>query len=128
MRQVLLFYTFCCFGNLLFHFISAYISSDIKELMFGFPIALIFVCLLYSPLCTFLAYVYKRLKINEQIIKHQLLYSLSPFIITSFFTHLLDIATTSRDCLLCVLFVTENISIIAFWGYQYFIKNANRIK
>lgn len=118
MRKVLFFYALCCFGNLLFHFVSAYITSDIKELMFGFPIALIFVCLLYSPLCTFLAYVYKRLKINAQIIKHPLLYSLSPFIITSFITNLSDIDTASRDCLLCILFVAENISIIVLFGYQ----------
>ena len=118
MRKVLFFYALCCFGNLLFHFVSAYISSDMKELMFGFPIALIFVCLLYSPLCTFLAYIYKRLKINTQIIKHPLLYSLSPFIIASFVTNLSDIDTASRDYLLCILFVAENILIIVLFRYQ----------
>ena len=118
MREVLLFYTLCCSGNLLFHFVSAFISSDLKELMFGFPIALIFVCLLYSPLCTFLAYIYKRLKINTQIIKHPLLYSLSPFVITSFITKLSDVDTTFRDYLLCILFVAENILIIVLFGYQ----------
>jgi hypothetical protein len=118
MRNVLFFYTICCIGNLLFHFVSAYLSSDMKELMFGFPIALIFVCLLYSPLCTFLAYIYKRLKINRQIIKHPLLYSLSPFVITSLITNLSGIDTVSRDCFMCILFVAENISIIVLFGYQ----------
>ena len=123
MREVLLFYTLCCSGNLLFHFVSAFISSDLKELMFGFPIALIFVCLLYSPLCTFLAYIYKRLKINAQIIKHPLLYSLSPFVITSFITKLSDVDTTFRDYLLCILFVSENILIIVLFGYQRIFGN-----
>lgn len=57
----------------------SFFSSDLHDLQSGFSIIMLFVCLLYSPLCTFLAYIYKISKVNIQIIKHPLLFSLSPY-------------------------------------------------
>lgn len=118
MRQLLQFYVSCCIGNILFHLVSAYFSSDIQDLRFGFPIAMIFVFFLYSPLCTFLAYMYKFLKINSQILKYPLLYSLSPFILAYLIVRISGISAVSRDYLLLILFVSENILIIGWFCYQ----------
>ncbi len=122
MKQIFLFYILCCIGNLIFHLSSAYFSSDFHDLQFGFPITLLFVCLLYSPLCTFLAYIYKISKVNIQIIKHPLLFSLTPYIISSIITSMSDIDLVSRDFLLLTLFITENVFIISWFCYKYYKK------
>ncbi len=128
MKQILLFYVLCCIGNLIFHLASAYFSSDLHDLKFGFPIMLLFVCLLYSPLCTFLAYIYKISKVNKQIIKHPLLFSLSPFIITSIIMSMLDIGVVLRDFLLLILFITENVFIISWFLYRYYMKQKIQLR
>ena len=82
---------------------------------------MLFVCLLYSPLCTFLAYIYKISKVNIQI-KHPLLFSLSPYIISSIITSMLDVGVVLRDFLLLILFITENVFIISWFCYRYYKK------
>ena len=119
MKQILLFYVLCCIGNLIFHLSSAFFSSDLHDLQSGFPIIMLFVCLLYSPLCTFLAYIYKISKVNIQIIKHPLLFSLSPYIISSIIMSMSDIGVVLRDFLLLILFITENVFIISWFCYKY---------
>ena len=89
---------------------------------------LLFVCLLYSPLCTFLAYIYKISKVNKQIIKHPLLFSLSPFIITSIIMSMLDIGVVLRDFLLLILFITENVFIISWFLYRYYMKQKIQLR
>ena len=122
MRQVIKFYFLCCFGNLLFHFVSAYMSSDLQDIKFGFSIAILFVCMFYSPLCTFLAYVYKISKINVHIIKYPLSYSLSPFLITYFITLITDINVCYRDYLILGIFAMENIFIFCLFCFHYIKK------
>ena len=121
MKQILFFYVLCCIGNLIFHLSLAYFSPDLYDLQFGFPIIMLFVCLLYSPLCTFLAYIYKISKVNIQIIKHPLLFSLSPYIISSIIMSMLDIGVVLRDFLLLILFITENVFIISWFCYKWII-------
>lgn len=118
MKRILLFYVLCCLGNVLFHLFSACFSSDLHDIKFGFPIIIVFVCLFYSPLCTFLAYIYKILKVNIQIIKHPVLYSLFPYVISYIITYILDIGVVSQDYLLLILFVLENVFIIGWSCYK----------
>ena len=126
MKQILSFYFLCCFGNLLFHLVPVFQSSSIQDLKFGFPIAMMFVFIIYSPLCTILAYVYKVSKINVRILRHPLLYSLSPFIIAYTITYIADMGIVFRDCLLLALFIAENITIIIWFGYQFLKKHINK--
>lgn len=119
MKQLLFFYFFSSLGNILFHLITSYFYSDIQELKFGFPIAMFFVLLFYSPLCTIFAYIYKIYKINTQIMKHPLLYSLFPFILTYIIKYVSDISIVFRDKMIIIIFVSENIFIIIWFIYQY---------
>jgi len=125
MRKIFSFYVLCCLGNLIFHLVLGFYSSSIQDLKFGFPIVMMFVCLFYSPLCTLLAYVYKVSKINVKIVKHPLLYSLSPFIISYSITHISDSGVVFRDYLLLALFIAENILIIIWFSYQSLRKKRN---
>ena len=127
MKQILFFYVLCCIGNLIFHLSLAYFSPDLYDLQFGFPIIMLFVCLLYSPLCTFLAYIYKISKVNIQIIKHPLLFSLSPYIISSIITSMLDIGVVLRDFLILILYITENVFIISWFCYRYYKKRKSEV-
>ena len=122
MRHVLLFYALCCLGNLLFHFVTGYVSSGLQDMKFGFSIAIMFVCLFYSPLCTLLAYVYKITKINVHVIKHPLSYSLFPFIVAAIITLAANWNVVFRDYLLSALFVAENLFIIGWFCYHYYKK------
>ena len=122
MRQVIKFYFLCCFGNLLFHFVSAYMSSDLQDIKFGFSIAMKFVILFYSPLCTFFAYIYIKTKINAKVMRHPLLYSLSPFLITYFITLITDINVCYRDYLIPCIFAMENIFIFCLFFFHYIKK------
>ena len=125
MRQVTLFYVLCCFGNLIYHFGTSYYSSDFQDMEFGLPIGMLFVLLLYSPLCTLLAYIYKISRINMQIIKHPILYSLSPFIITSIITSIFNINIVFRDYMLIVFILTENLLIIIVYCFQKYKKGGH---
>ena len=78
-----------------------------------------FVLLFYSPLCTIFAYIYKIYKINTQIMKHPLLYSLFPFILTYIIKYVSDISIVFRDKMIIIIFVSENIFIIIWFIYQY---------
>lgn len=127
MKQILFFYVLCCIGNLIFHLSLAYFSPDLYDLQFGFPIIMLFVCLLYSPLCTFLAYIYKISKVNIQIIKHPLLFSLPPYIISSIITSMLDIGVVLRDFLILILYITENVFIISWFCYRYYKKRKSEV-
>ena len=127
MKQILFFYVLCCIGNLIFHLSLAYFSPDLYDLQFGFPIIMLFVCLLYSPLCTFLAYIYKISKVNIQIIKHPLLFSLPPYIISSIITSMLDIGVVLRDFLILILYITENVFIISWFCYRYYNKRKSEV-
>lgn len=128
MKQILLFYVLCCIGNLIFHLSSAFFSSDLHDLQYGFPIIMLFVCLLYSPLCTFLAYIYKISKINIQIIKHPLLFSLSPYIISSIIMSMSELGVVLRDFLLLILFITENVFIISLFCYKCYKKQKIQLR
>lgn len=128
MKQILLFYVLCCIGNLIFHLSSAFFSSNLHDLQYGFPIIMLFVCLLYSPLCTFLAYIYKISKVNIQIIKHPLLFSLSPYIISSIIMSMSDIGVVLRDFLLLILFITENVFIISLFCYKCYKKQKIQLR
>lgn len=128
MKQILLFYVLCCIGNLIFHLSSAFFSSDLHDLQYGFPIIMLFVCLLYSPLCTFLAYIYKISKVNIQIIKHPLLFSLSPYIISSIIMSMSELGVVLRDFLLLILFITENVFIISLFCYKCYKKQKIQLR
>lgn len=128
MKQLLLFYVLCCIGNLIFHLSSAFFSSDFHDLQSGFPITMLFVCFFYSPLCTFLAYIYKISKVNIQIIKHPLLFSLSPYIISFIIMSMSDIGVVLRDFLLLILFITENVFIISWFCYKYYKKQKIQLR
>ena len=119
MKQVIKFYFLCCFSNLLFHFVSAFISSGLQDIKFGFSIVTLFVCMFYSPLCTFLACVYKISKINVHIIKYPLSYSLFPFIVTGIISYIFNMGVVFRDKLMIALFVAENVLIISWSCYYY---------
>ena len=127
MKQIFLFYVLCCIGNLIFHLSSAYFFSDLHDLQFGVPMIMLFVCILYSPLCTILAYIYKISKVNIQIIEHPLLFSLSPYIMSSIITSLLDIGVVLRDFLLLILFISENVFIISWFCYKYYKKRKSEV-
>lgn len=118
MKKALYFYFLCCFWNILFHLVMGYIYSGIHDLMSGLQIAIIFVILLYAPLCTVLAYLYYKFKINSIVIKFPLLFSLPPFIISAF----LQLNTKYSDYLLVGLFIAENILVMGFYVVKHLVK------
>ncbi len=127
--QVLLFYILCCFGNMLFQLSTIEFPSEdpasLYQFRYGLNMMIIYVFFLYSPLCTFLVSIYKFTKINERVIRHPFLYSLSPFIIPRLIMCVSDIGTL-RDNLIITIFVTENIIIVGWSCWQYYKKNRTK--
>ena len=125
MRKIFIFYVICCIVNIIFQFITAYTSSDFQELNFGFPIAIMFVIIIYSPLCTIIASLYYMFNINKQIIRIPIIYSLFPFITTYIIKLIADIDIVLRDKLFIYIFCCENIFIIVWFIFQRYHKITN---
>ena len=125
MRKIFIFYVISCIANIIFHFISAYTSSDLQDFNFGFPIALMFVIIIYSPLCTILVSIYDVFSINKHVIRFPILYSLFPFITSYIINEITDMDITSRDRLLIYLFCGENLFIIVWYVFQRYCKITN---
>ena len=117
MKKIFYFYSLCCFGNILFHLVTGYIHSGPHDLTYGLQIAILFVVLLYAPICTALAYMYYKFRVNSIIIKFPLLFSLPPFIIVEF----LQLSTKYSDNWLMGIFIAENILIIGFYVFKRWI-------
>ena len=111
------FYLIAIFGNILFHILVEYRNANYQfencELSF-FPLAVLFVCLLYVPLCLLFAVMFAKFKINAHVIDFPLSYSLFPFVLP----YILGIKAIDRDWIICGLFVVENVIILcaSFWG------------
>lgn len=125
MRKIFIFYVICCIANIIFQFFLAYTSLDFQEFNFGFPIIMIFIIIIYSPLCTFLASLYYIFNINKQILRIPILYSLFPFITSYIIKLISDIDILLRDKLIIYLFCYENLLIIVWFVFQHYHKRNN---
>lgn len=125
MKRVIRFYVICCLGSFIYHYIVDYILvlyGD-TDLNYGIIVGFWFICMLYAPLCTLLAYIFSFSKISKNVIRYPLLYSLSPFILSDLITHLIHLNVVYRDYLLIFLIVIENLLIIILYCYKRFTKS-----
>ena len=117
------FYLIAILGNILFHFLVEYRNANYQfencEFSF-FPLVILFVCLLYVPLCLLLAVMFAKLKINARVIDFPLTYSLLvPFVLP----YILGIYAAERDWIICGLFVGENVIILCAYFLGKMVKN-----
>ena len=124
MKRIIRFYAICCLGNFIYHYIVDYILvlyGD-TDLNYGLGLLFWFVCVLYAPLCTLIACIYSCSKINKNVIRYPLLYSLPPFIISDLITYLIQWNYVYRDHLTIFVIVLENLLIIILYFYKRFTK------
>ena len=118
MKKGVYFYVLCCLWNVLFHFVTGCVNSGLHDIMHGFLIAVLFVILLYAPLCTVLVCLYYKFNVNRNIIRFPLLFSVSPFLIV----YCLKVDAICSDVFLIGCFILENIRIIGTYGYKHLKK------
>ena len=84
--------------------------------LYGSTIIVLFVCLLYAPLCTFLAYIYYALKINVHVKSYPLAFSILPFGLA----YLLGQKHDQYSHWVLISFTFENIIILIYYFYNRF--------
>lgn len=125
MKRIIRFYAICWLGNLIYHYIVDYILvlyGD-TDLQYGLIVGFWFISMLYAPLCTLLACIFRFSNISKDVINYPLLYSLPPFILSDLITYLIQLNLVYRDYLMIFLLVLENLLIIILYCYKRFTKS-----
>ena len=90
-----------------------------EDFLHAFPIALITICFIYSPILTALAVLYKKLRINDKVIEYPLIVSIVPCVLYDIINQ-----TYENKYLMEYILIAENI-IIVIWSLYLKKKNKN---
>ena len=124
--KILKFYLLCSFGCALYIFVwfciedKYFNEDDYFSVLTAYPIALITICCIYSPIWTLLAVLYQKLRINEKVIEYPLIVSILPFVICSVVGLIYE-----YKYLLESIVIVENIVIIS---WSFYLKKKDRLK
>ena len=130
MKKILIFYLTCCVSYILLGLIANYNKIDTQEFKFGFSIFLIFVVLIYIPLCTIIVWLFYYSKINKSILSnvfYGILYCIFPSLLLGLADVLSHITDFSLNCIksdyiFYEIFAIQNLLIVGYGIIKRFIK------
>ena len=119
--KILKFYLYSCLWTALYDFIALLIAKimESEDFLYAFPITLITICFIYSPIWTVLAVLYQKLRINDKVIEYPLIVSIVPCVLYDIINQ-----TYEDKYLMEYILIAENI-IIIIWSLYLKKKNKN---
>ncbi len=134
MKKIIIFYIVCCISYILLGLASNHEQIGTRDFRFGFTVLVLFITLIYIPICTTIVGIMYYTKINRIILSnifYGIIYCLFPALSLELAEALGNKANFHLNCIksdyiFCEIFVLQNLLIICYGITKRYIKKCKK--